>query len=151
MRLMLIAVTTVLLGCAHPPVFHGTGARAVPLSVEVSGVEYSGTYVKCFQDGRLVNASGVVLSKEGFSVETTPEGGTMVTVDGRARRWPGRPLLLIQSTESPIRVVCPDIPLRAFERDESLLDVVKEQMRELAEPSAAPLPQAPAGLSDGAR
>ena len=131
--LLISAIAILLAGCINCLALDGTGATAIRIAVDIAGKRYDGIYVKNYEAGRLVNASGVVLGTIPFTVESTSEGGTSVRYGDNTMQWPGRPIVIIEVPNSTTQVICTNIPFDTFTSEADVLEYVRKMINNRAE------------------
>ncbi len=115
-------------GCWPAPVEDRGSHTSGWLDLSADGKRYYGLYLTAESDGRVVAASGVLLmpwdDRPDCSV-TIQDGDTLIDIQGQQERLPGRPLLLLASSDTEVRVVAKDIDLSQYGSRQRLTEAVK--------------------------
>ena len=146
--LPIFAIALLVAGCINCIALDGTGATAIRIAVDIAGKRYDGIYVKNYEAGRLVNASGVVLGTIPFTVESTLKGETSVRYGDNTMQWPGRPIIIIEAPNSTTQVICTNIPFDTFTSEADVLEYVQKMIKERAEQASPGYPPQGVGSPD---
>ncbi|WP_146395930.1 hypothetical protein [Pseudobythopirellula maris] len=132
MRYLALCFTVVLVatGCSDSPQQPKT-STAGWLDIHAGDERLYGLYLTSSTDSEILDSSGVVLmpwdDRPDISI-TFDAGDTVVTIDGRVHRFPGRPVL--RWSPAGISVVKDDLPLDIFESRAEVDRVVSESLND---------------------
>lgn len=128
-HVLLCCLLLIFAGCSPAPVWDRRASVAGWLDVSVSGKRYYGMYLMTELDGQTVAASGVLLmpweDRPDSSIRMQDGGDTLIKIQGQKKRFPGRPLLLLPSSDAEVEVVSANLDLVLYGSRQRMTEAVQ--------------------------